>query len=171
MTKAERSPLAGIEILANLSDRDLAELEKRCVFRHFKAHELIIDRQSDSREVYLIVRGKVRVVNYSLSGREVTFDDLVAGVYFGELAALDGLPRSANCVALEDVLVATLSQNPFHHLVSSHSQVAFRIMAHLAQVIRTATARTMDLSTRGANNRASAELLRPAKRSEGRGEG
>src|SRR3546814_5661443 len=113
MIKADGSPLAGIYILANLSDRDLAELEKRCVFRHFKAQELIIDRHSDSREVYLIVRGKVRVVNYSLSGREVTFDDLVAGEYFGELAALDGLPRSANCVAIEEVMVATLSQVTF----------------------------------------------------------
>ena len=44
-------------------------------------------------------RGRARVVNYSVSGREITFADLVAGDYFGEIAAIDGRPRSAGVMA------------------------------------------------------------------------
>ena len=58
--------------------------------------------------MFFIIQGTVRVVNYSLSGREITLDDLPEGYYFGELAALDGAPRSASVMALSDCLVAAL---------------------------------------------------------------
>ena len=163
MPADERQSLAHVEILQGLSAAAIEELEARCRWRTFAAQEQIIDRQSDSREIYMIVRGIVRVVNYSLSGREVTFDDLTAGEYFGELAAIDNQPRSANCVALEDTTVAVLTPDVFHRLLLDHPDVALRIMKHMAQIIRTSTERIMDLSTLGANNRVYAELLRLAK--------
>ena len=73
----------------------------------------MIDRQSGSRVLYFIVKGRARVVNYSLLGREVTFDGCKGGACFGELAALDGEPRPANIVALEETVVASLSQEVF----------------------------------------------------------
>ena len=83
---ATTESLANIEIFCDLDAGDVAKLEKRCSWKRFGRQELIIDRQAESREVYFIASGKVRVVNYSMSGREVTFDDLVAGSHFGELA-------------------------------------------------------------------------------------
>ena len=53
------------------------------------------------------------MINYSLSGREVTFDDREGGAYFGELNALDDEPRSANIVALDEKVVASFSQEVF----------------------------------------------------------
>ncbi|MCG8545892.1 MAG: Crp/Fnr family transcriptional regulator, partial [Alphaproteobacteria bacterium] len=107
--------------------------------------------------------GRVRVVNYSLSGREVTFDDLEAGESFGELAALDSQPRSANVVALEDTTVASLTHDAFRELLLEHPELALKILVVMAGIIRTSTERIMDLSTLGANNRVHAELLRLAK--------
>ncbi|MFZ9133563.1 MAG: aminoacyl-tRNA hydrolase, partial [Gemmobacter sp.] len=76
--------------------------------RH-KQGETIIDRESESRDVYFVVDGRARVVNFSLSGGEISFDDIENGGVFGELAALDGQPRSATIVALTDTLVASIS--------------------------------------------------------------
>ena len=73
------------------------------------AHEQIIDSDSDSRDVLFVAGGKVRIVNYSASGREVSLDDVGAGGFFGELAAIDGASRSATVVALEDTIVASLA--------------------------------------------------------------
>ena len=67
-----------------------------CGWKAYGAHEQIIDRQSETKDVFFVVEGKVRVVNYSVSGREITLDDIEAGGHFGELAAIDGLPRSAS---------------------------------------------------------------------------
>lgn len=51
---------------------------------------------ADARDVYFIASGSVRVVNWSYSGREVSFEDVPAGgTTFGELAAIGGAPRSA----------------------------------------------------------------------------
>lgn len=161
--QAQLGTLAGIDIFGDLEPAEIARLERRCTWRRYKKQEVIIDRQENSREVYFIASGKVRIVNYSLSGREVTFDDFGAGDYFGELAALDSRPRSANVVATVDTTVATLTHETFKELLREHPEVALRIMVHMAQVIRNGTERIMDLSTLGAHNRVYAELLRLAK--------
>lgn len=163
MTDSGNSSLKNIPLLADLPQKALDELAKRCSWRNFRPTEQVIDRQSDSCELYFIVEGRARVVNYSLSGREVTFDDREGGQYFGELAALDGEPRSANVVALENTVVACLSREGFHELLMDYPQVAVKILMNLAKIVRISTDRIMDLSTLGANNRVHAELLRLAK--------
>jgi len=92
----------------------------------------------------------------------VTFDHREGGEYFRELAALDGEPRSANVVALENTVVACLSQEGFHDMLLTYPQVAVRILKNMAKIVRISTDRIMDLSTLGANNRVHAELLRLA---------
>lgn len=159
--------LANIVLFEGLATNSLARIAQRCRWRTYSAHELIIDRESDSRDVYFITAGKARVVNYSLSGREIAFDDIDVGGFFGELAALDGLPRSATILALEETTVASMSPDLFVKLLEEHSEVALRVMRSLAQVVRTASERIMDLSTLGAHNRVQAELLRQARATAG----
>ena len=155
--------LSQIKLLSDLPGEALKQLEKRCSWRTYSPHEQIIDRQSTTRDVYFIAGGKVRVVNYSLSGREVTFDEIPQGGYFGETAAIDGEPRSATVVALEDTTVAIMSPDAFHQLLIEHPNVALSLMVRMATIIRTSNERIMDLSTLGANNRVYAEILRLAK--------
>ena len=154
--------LAGIDLFASLPQKDRRALEQACHWRKFAANEQIIDRQSETRDVFFVVRGKVRVVNYSLSGREVSFDDIAQGGSFGELAAIDKQPRSANIVALTDTIVAILPPSIFTRLVTEHPTAALALMQRLAQIIRASNERIMDLSTQGAYNRVHAELLRRA---------
>ena len=160
MADTENTSLEGISLISDLPEKALEEISKRCSWRTFATGEQILDRQSDSCDLYFIVAGRARVVIYSFSGREVTFDDREAGDYFGELAALDGEPRSANVVALEETVVAILSQEGFHRTLMNYPQVAVRILKNLAKIVRISTDRIMDLSTLGANNRVHAELLR-----------
>ncbi len=159
---AERS-LAGIKLLAEVTVAERAALEQHAVFRRYMAGEQIIDRQSDSRDMFCVVRGTARVVVYSVSGREVSFDDIDAGGYFGELAALDSRPRSASVVALTNTVVAALSPAVLERVLLEHPKIALALMRRLTLVIRQATERIVDLSTLGANNRVYAELLRLAK--------
>ncbi|MFQ5764283.1 MAG: Crp/Fnr family transcriptional regulator, partial [Rhodospirillales bacterium] len=165
MTVAEKTPenLSNIDLLSELKPQELAKLEKSCSFKHYGAHEQIIDRQSETTDVCFVVDGSVRVVNYSLSGREITLDDLSDGMYFGELAALDGEPRSASVMALTDCLVASLPQEQFMGILEKHPSIAVKVMQTLARIVRTATDRIMDLSTLAANNRVHADLLRLAR--------
>ncbi len=155
--------LAGIRLLGGLDDDTRGDVEKSCRWKHYKSGEQIIDRQSDSRDIFFIVYGRVRVVNYSLSGREVTLDDYREGGHFGELSALDGQPRSASVMSLVDSLIASLPHNRFLELLERHPTMALNVMRQLARIVRSSTDRIMDLSTLGANNRVHAELLRQAR--------
>ncbi|MBC8339910.1 MAG: Crp/Fnr family transcriptional regulator [Alphaproteobacteria bacterium] len=163
MSAQETENLSGIDLLEGLDAGALKKLEEACSFRRYTAQEQIIDRQSDSTDVFFIISGDVRVVNYSLSGREIALDDMPAGAYFGELAALDGQPRSASVMALSDCLVAALPQEQFLGLLEHNAPIALKAMKSLARVVRTSTDRIMDLSTLAANNRVQADLLRLAK--------
>jgi CRP/FNR family cyclic AMP-dependent transcriptional regulator len=167
----QASSLQSIELLSSLSPEELAAVEKACSWKSYAAQEQIIDRQSETSDVFFIVAGRTRVILYSLSGREVTLDDLDAGSYFGELAAIDGQPRSTSVMALTETQVATLPPSQFLDIVSRHPELAVKLMKRLAWVIRTSNERIMDLSTLGANNRVHAELLRQAKLSMNEDEG
>ena len=157
------SHLHGIDLLSDLKRKDLDTLEKSCRWKRYAAHEQIIDRQSELRDVFFVVEGRVRVVIYSMSGREITLDDVAEGGYFGELAALDSQPRSASVMALTETLVTSLPPDIFLKTLSRYPSLALKVMIHLAHVVRTSTDRIMDLSTLAAHNRVHADLLREAR--------
>ncbi len=155
--------LANIELLAALKPAELRDVERRCRWKRFARDEQIIDRETDSTDIYFVANGSVRIVDYSLAGREITFDDIVTGGYFGELAALDGAPRSASVVAATPTLTASLDAAAFREVLATHPPIALALLQRLARVIRQSTGRIMDLSSLGANNRIYAELLREAR--------
>ena len=163
--QAEHS-LDGITLLQSLEPAEIEALTKGCSFRRYRSHESIIDRDSESRDIFFVVEGRVRVVNYSISGREVSFDDIAGGSYFGELAAIDGEPRSANVVALEDTVVEALSPERLFRVITESPPVAVELLNRLAHIVRRATDRIMDLSTLGAHYRVYAEVLRLAQDNE-----
>jgi CRP-like cAMP-binding protein len=159
----EPSLLSGIDLLEDLGDEELTALEQACRYRRFAAQEQVIDRESHTNDVFFVVRGRVRVVNYSLLGREITFDELGEGSYFGELSALDGKPRSASVMAIEDALIVAAPGRLFMRVLEKHPKMALSVMKRLAGIVRTADDRIMDLSTLAAHNRVHAELLRQAR--------
>ena len=114
-----------------------------------------------------MVRGTVQVVNYSMSGRKIALARIPAGSYFGELAAIDAQPRSANVVAIDDCLVATMTPQLFNQLIGEHPELAKSLLLRLARIIRDCDNRIMDLSTLGAVQRVCLELLQLAERDPG----
>ena len=155
------------DLLKDLSAEALKEIEDVCRYKTFRAGTQVFDRQAETRDIFFVIRGRVRIVNYSLSGREITLDDVGEGGNFGELAAIDGQPRSAAVIAIEDSLIVALPHRFFMDVMKRHPSIAERLMARLARMIRASTERIMDLSTLAANNRVQAEILRQARESEG----
>lgn len=162
---AEPGPklLKGVDLLKDLLPHELVEIEEVCRFKTFRAGTQVFDRQAETRDVFFVVRGRVRIVNYSMSGREITLDDIGAGGHFGELAAIDSQPRSAAVLAIEDSLIVALPQRHFVEALEKYPSIALRVMKRLARMVRASTERIMDLSTLAANNRVQAELLRQAR--------
>jgi CRP/FNR family transcriptional regulator, cyclic AMP receptor protein len=155
--------LCRIELLAGLPADELRRIEQRCRWRRHRAGDAILDRDSPSRDLLLVVEGRVQVVNYAASGREVVYAVIGAGEYFGELAAIDGEPRSAAVVALEDCLLAALTPADLEELLRRHPQVAIALLRRLSRIVRRSDDRIVDLSTLGSLQRVWRELLRLAR--------
>jgi CRP-like cAMP-binding protein len=118
--------------------------------------------------VYFVVAGSVRVVIHSESGREVAFDEMGPGGCVGELAAIDGGPRSASVEALEPTLCAILPRKTFLDVAVTAPAATLALLGRMAAMVRVATTRILDLSTLGAHNRVYAEILRLAKPAGGK---
>lgn len=155
--------LAVIEMLSCLPHEELVRAEQNCRWRRYGKGERIVERASDNRDVYFVVEGAVEVVNFSLSGRPVAYADLSAGHFFGELAAIDGEPRSATVEAKTACLVGAMPPSHFISLMQRHPEISIYVMRRLAAIIRACDERIMDLSTLGAMQRILVELLNAAK--------
>ena len=163
MTEPRPASLDPVALLAPLAPTDRAALARQCKWRRFEEGEQIVDRLGDTHDLCFVVEGRARVVNHSISGREISFDDVEPGGFFGEMSAIDGQPRSATVIALAPTLVAFLSPKRFEELVQDTPRIGLAVMKRLAAMVRSSTERIMDLSTLGANNRIHAELLRLAR--------
>jgi CRP-like cAMP-binding protein len=155
--------LRGVALLEGLSDERLEWIARQCAWRGYAAGQHIISREAPDRDVHLIVAGRVRITTYSAAGRQVTFRDERAGEVLGDVAAIDGRPRSADAIALEGVLVASMSPGSFRGLMEQEPVVAERVLRRLAGLIRGLSERVIELSTLGVQNRIHAELLRLAR--------
>ncbi len=155
--------LSGIELLSALDPAARDALAARCTWRSFSYHQEIISREMETRDVFFVVSGSVRVVNWSYSGREVSFDDIPAGGTFGELTAIDGGARSASVIALEATTVGQVAPEIFMETVLNHPETARRLMERLAGIIRRSTERIFELSVYGANIKIYADLLHKAE--------
>ncbi len=160
-----RSSLAlrQIALLEGLSDQRLDLLAQQCLWHSVEAGKPLLLRAEQQGEVFLLVSGRVRVTTYSANGRQVTFRDAEAGQYFGDIAAIDGRPRSADVVTLAPSVVASLDHPAFMALLRDESLVAEWVMKRLASLVRQLSERVIDLSTLGVQNRLHAKLLRLAR--------
>jgi CRP/FNR family transcriptional regulator, cyclic AMP receptor protein len=154
--------LRHIGLLRGLPSERLDAIAKACAWRLVRAGDQVVSRASSDRGVYLVSSGKVRVTTYSASGRQVTFRDVAAGDSFGEVAAIDGLPRSADVQAIENSLLATLPNDVFQRLLSEEPTVVQHVLQRLTRLVRSLSERVIDISTLGVQHRIHVELLRLA---------
>lgn len=151
--------LDDIDLFEGLAADELAAIQAECSWQTFQAGDEIVTRSSESRDVFFLVAGKVRIVNYSLSGREVDYAEVGPGTYIGELSAIDGKPRSATLVAVEDCVLGSLEPAAFLSVLKRHPEAGLRVMRRLAAMVRSADERIMDLATLSAYQRVYRKLL------------
>jgi SulP family sulfate permease len=124
-----------VELFAGRKQETLAALEQCMEKRHVAAGERIFARGESGDELFLIRRGLVRIV-LPLSDRQShhlgTFG---RGAFFGEMAFLDGDPRSANAVAYTDCELFVLSRRAFDKLADEHRKLCLRLMEGIASVL------------------------------------
>ena len=152
--------LRDIPVFADLSDGDVRRLSVHCAWRSVAENELLIDYEDDTANVLFVIEGRVRVLLRTAAGREVILDDMTAGQFFGEMAAIDGQPRSANVTALEKARVCTMPDAVFRDACCTIPSVNMAVLKMLSHRVRTLNQRLSEYAFLTAKQRLCAELLR-----------
>ncbi len=161
--------LLGVDIFRSLDNGARASIARHCHTYRYPAQHDVVCNQDTSDDVYFVISGKVRATIFSRIGKEVAFRDIGAGEMFGDLSAIDGRPRCANVITLEESVLLNMRSSAFRDLLRSHPDVAFAVLCGLTELVRHLSDRVVEFSTLGVNNRIHAELLRLAKEYPGDG--
>ncbi len=133
-----RNLLKSFPLFTDLTEDDLKDIEEIVKRKKFNKNEIILFQFDPGDSLYIISKGKVKVVLFSKDGKEVLLSNLGPGEFFGEMSLLDGLPRSASVVALEDSEVLILNRKDFLELIRSHPEIALRILTVMSRRLRSA---------------------------------
>jgi len=128
--------LRRVPFFANFTDDQLSQIAAIGEIVAFAQEHQIFKEGDKADRFYIIVGGQVRVYGRSTGGEEVEFNIFQAGDHFGELALLDGEPRSASAMCLELTACFTLECDAFRTLINSSPVLLERMFAGLAQMVR-----------------------------------
>ena len=151
--------LSAISLFAGLAPEAIRDIASMAKWHQMAAGETIFDQETDTLEVYCVVAGAVRIMT-TVGEREVTLAEIPGGNVFGEIAAIDGQPRSAKAVASTDSVLASIEGAVFTKMLLKYPSVALKIIQRLARVVRGLDKRVTTLSTLTEEQRVVIELLR-----------
>ncbi len=115
---------AGIPFLACLSRSELSEIESVVIVKKFLKNEVILLEEDESTYFYFIVSGKVKVISYNDSGKELLLSIHKRYDYFGEMSILDGKTSPATIVAMDDCTVGFITRSNFiKHIMNNEKSL------------------------------------------------
>jgi CRP/FNR family cyclic AMP-dependent transcriptional regulator len=158
-TEKESTYLKQVAIFADLAEEDLKDLIAVAKKRTFRTGEVIFHRDDPGQVLYMIKEGKVKICLISPDGQEISLAVLGAGEYFGEFALYDGLPRSADAIAIEKVECYTLQRSDFHNAIIKNPKIAIQVLESLSKRIRNTDQMVEDLIFLDVYGRVAKKLL------------
>jgi len=114
-------------IFSDASDEELKKIARKATVEERTDGEYIIKEGQIGDKFYIIKTGTVEVTAKEASGVQKHLALLTSGDYFGEIALLEKVPRTASCIARGEVEVISVSKEDFDAVVKSHFELAGKI--------------------------------------------
>jgi CRP/FNR family transcriptional regulator, cyclic AMP receptor protein len=155
--------------LGRLPAPALDALMERGQLRQYANRDIIYRRGEPGDSLMVVLRGRIKLSNVNLSGKEIVLHFLVPGNIYGEIAALDGRERVANAVALEESEIFLIYTRDLMPTLKAHPEAMFEIIRALCEKMRAGAALIED-STLEMRARVARGLQRLAQHHGRRGE-
>ena len=137
--------LASSPLLGSISKADLTALVREARPRIYRAGEWLFRRGDPGDGIFAIVSGDVKIVLESASGNQVVVRNVSDGDVLGELAVLDGEPRTASAVAASPVRSLHISKSRFLTWLREHPAASVAMLQHVAYRLRTTNEQVAEL--------------------------
>ncbi|MCB1553526.1 MAG: Crp/Fnr family transcriptional regulator [Xanthomonadales bacterium] len=140
-----------------LSDMVLASLQDdRCTLS-FQPGDVLMEEGDTSASLFILLRGRLKVFACNARGREVVYNVLEPGEFFGELC-LDGGPRTASVRATEPSVCVVVQRDELRGFIASHPEVAEQLIMKLIGRVRHVTQHVKSLALDNVHERVAALL-------------
>lgn len=155
--------LRSTTLFAGLDDQALHGLARACTRRTYRRGQYLWYQGDDGDRLLVLANGLVKVVFTSHQGDERVLTTLSKYDSVGELAILDGSPRSASVVAVEPTSVLMINRATLLGLMGRHPAVLDAVLRSLGQLVRRLTEQNGDLTFLDLGGRLAKLLLRLAE--------
>src|SRR5262245_9052316 len=152
--------LRQVPLFRSLGDDEVQRLDAQCFWRRYEAKQQILGHGEGGTDVFFVVRGVVRALVHGSGAREVILGDIGAGEFFGELAAIDGRPRSASVVAVTAATAARMPASVFRDALHRYADVCDEVLELMAARFRLLDRRVNEFGNLDIKRRVLVELLR-----------
>lgn len=133
--------LANVALFRGLPRPTLQRFADLTRERYYAKGSVILFEDDPGDALFIVRGGRVKVVLVGDDGREVILVVLGAGEHFGELSLIDGQPRSAHVIAMEDAQLLVLRRDDFRREVEANPAVGWALLVELSRRLRVADAK------------------------------
>jgi CRP/FNR family cyclic AMP-dependent transcriptional regulator len=153
-----------VPLFQDLTQQDRNAICKAMIHRRFAASQRILtEEEPDGRTFFIIVSGRVHVEVLTAEGKKTILARLQRGDFFGEMALLDGAPRSASVAAAIDCELLMLYRNAFLDILKRYPQISIRLLMTLCKRLRNSNRQINTLSMMSVYGRVADILLQLAR--------
>jgi CRP/FNR family cyclic AMP-dependent transcriptional regulator len=152
--------LSNIQLFSSLSSKELQQILGKIEIRRPRKGEMILRQEDVNQYMYVILEGKVKVIQITQDGKETMLAIHRSGESFGELSLIDNKTAPAMVLAAEGSTIAIISRKDFYSLLYTQGKVLETLLQILCSRLRDSWGRIELLSLRNASQRLRMLLLR-----------
>ena len=142
-----------------LGEDEFATIERRAKRVTFRPNEIIFLQDDSDDALYIVEEGRIEISVTSASGKKLTLNEMRAGDVFGEIASLDGSPRTATATSLSDSVLARISGREFRECLRANGNLGAAIIEILCTRLRWVNQQVRDLALHDIEGRLASRLL------------
>lgn len=157
------SLLKNVPLFTGLSDDVLESIAVQGVVRNIPGNNILLQEGEQPDALYIVVTGKVKIYVGDEDGKELVLSILGPGDFFGEMALIDGAPRSATVMSVGESTVAKIGKQDFLKCLRETPDLAFNLLISFAHRMRCVNEHIKDLALFDVYGRVARTLLRLAK--------
>jgi CRP/FNR family cyclic AMP-dependent transcriptional regulator len=154
--------LAAVPLFAGLDEAGLAGLMRGMRVRRFRRGETVFHVGDPGDALFIVMSGSIKITLPAETGEEAILATLRPGDFFGELALLDGAPRSATAISIEPTETYILPRDRFRELVATEPIMREALLATMAAEVRRLTHHVEELHFLDITGRLASRLARLA---------
>jgi CRP/FNR family transcriptional regulator, cyclic AMP receptor protein len=152
-----------VPLFQGLTDTELSAVCSLMIPREFRAGEVIVQGDDEGQTFFIMVSGTANVTAITSEDRQTILATLKRSDFFGEIAILDGEPRSASVIASEDCKLLMLYRKPFLDILHRFPKITIQMLVEMSKRLRHSNRQINTLSLISAYGRVADVILQIAR--------